>query len=117
MSSRNVGSGGYRAEKAPEGAKAAAGSGHQDVLGCAALVGMEREEQRQTKGNRALLDLPSLCPLSPEGHLLLCISVPTWPAFIEMPWLPSVAHLRTELVLCYLIATCEIFFLIIHFAH
>lgn len=103
------GSGGWRAEKAPEGAEATLGSRNQDVLDCATLVSTGMDEQGQTKGSRALLDLLSPCPLSSEGHLLFCFSVPTWPAVIEVPWLLSVAHLRTESVWCYLIATHEIF--------
>lgn len=83
------GSSGERAEKAREGGKNAAGSGNQDVLDCATLMSVERDEQGQTKGSGALLDLLSPCPLSTEGHLLFCFSVPTWPAVIEMPWLLS----------------------------
>lgn len=61
------------------------GSRNHDVLNRATPVSVQRDEQGQTKGSQALLDLLSLCPLNTEGYLLFCFSVPTWPASIEMP--------------------------------
>lgn len=103
----NADSGGCRVENAPEGAKAASGSGKHGVLICATLVSTGKDEQGQTKGSRALLGQLRLCPLNTEGHLLFCFRVTTWPAFTEMSWLPSAAPLRAELGLHYLIVSYD----------
>lgn len=100
-------SGGCMVENALEGAKAAAGSRKHGVLICATLVIMEKDEQGQTKGSRALLGQLRLCPLDTEGHLLFCFRVTTWPTFTEMSWLLSVAPLRAELGLRYRIASYD----------
>lgn len=100
-------SGGFRVENAPEGAKAASGSGKRGVLICVILVSTEKHEQGQTKGSRALLNQLRLCPLDTEGHLLSASGSPLGPTFLEMSWLLSAALLRAELGLHYLIVSYD----------